>query len=308
MPTCLVTGATGRQGGSLASTLLASGETVHALVRDLSSPASLALKSAGAILFSGTFSDIDAISSAAKGADSVFINVSPSFVCPNAELEHAKNILSASLKAGVKHVVCSSVVWTWRHEQFPGWFDDYASSLIGDYWRSKNAIEEAVRSSGAETWTILRPGYFMTNLIPPLVTYMFPEILTEGLFKSVYDKETKLGLLDPRDIGKVARRIFEDPKKWSGREIDIVGNAKSVEDILKVYSHVSEKEIAIEGLKDEEVEGFQKIVVDNQKLQVKLDKAGTFGYDLRPLEELGVEMKSWKAFLEEKKESGELEG
>jgi len=57
----LVFGATGQQGGSVAGALLKAGWPVRALVRDPSSPKSVALRDAGVELVQGTFADAAAI-------------------------------------------------------------------------------------------------------------------------------------------------------------------------------------------------------------------------------------------------------
>jgi hypothetical protein len=76
-----------------------------------------------------------------------------------------------------------------------------------------------------------------------------------------------------------------------------------------VLGEVSGREVRIEGFGDGEVlEGFRGAIVESQRLVVKLDEAGIFGPDLGTMKELGIEMRGWKAFLEEKRENGELQG
>jgi uncharacterized protein YbjT (DUF2867 family) len=115
--TFLITGATGSQGGAVARALLSSGQKVHALVRDPCLAAAQALAASGAQLFKGDFTNTTAIASAAKGCTGVFINVS-STVDAAAELIHARNIISASLAAGVTKCVYTSVVNAGRHSTF----------------------------------------------------------------------------------------------------------------------------------------------------------------------------------------------
>lgn len=303
MPTYFVTGATGRQGRAVASSLLASGHKVHALVRDLTSPASIALQDDGAILFPGTFSDIDSLSTAAAGSQGVFINVSPSAES-GAEAQHAKNVISAALSAGVQHVIYSSVLKAGSHAEFPD-FDE--KSWMGSYWLSKHAIEELVRNAGFETWTILRPGFFMTNLLPPLAGYMYPELWADGAFKHAYDNATKLFLVDPEDIGHAAAAAFEEPARWGGREVDLVGDPSSVEDMVTVLKEVSGRDIRIEGFENgEEVEGFRAKIVESQRFAATVNNLSRFAPDLSDIKKLGLELKGWRAFLEEKKKRGEV--
>ncbi|WP_244481574.1 NmrA family NAD(P)-binding protein [Rhizobium sp. Root1203] len=68
----LVSGATGQQGGSVATALLKAGWTVRALVRDPSSPKSIKLRNSGVELVEGSFADIDAVRVAMKDTHGVF--------------------------------------------------------------------------------------------------------------------------------------------------------------------------------------------------------------------------------------------
>ena len=94
--TFLITGATGQQGGHTTRLLLAAGHKVHALARNPSSEAAIELKSLGASIFPGGFSDSEAIFAAAQGCTGIFINVSPVFSDPEGEQKHAWNIIAAS--------------------------------------------------------------------------------------------------------------------------------------------------------------------------------------------------------------------
>ena len=78
----LVTGATGQQGGATARALLSAGATVHALVRNPSSPAAQALQEDGAVLFKGDFDDVPAIRAATAGVSGVSARPSPSAADP----------------------------------------------------------------------------------------------------------------------------------------------------------------------------------------------------------------------------------
>src|ERR1700749_1076557 len=68
----LVTGATGKQGGSTADALLKAGFQVRALVRDPSKPASQALAARGCALAPGDLDDAAALRRAVDGVDGVF--------------------------------------------------------------------------------------------------------------------------------------------------------------------------------------------------------------------------------------------
>lgn len=85
----LVTGATGKQGGTTARRLLAGGWPVRALVRDPAAPAAVALAAAGAQLARGDFDDPASLPPALDGAAAVFDVPTVTFGPAEADLEAA---------------------------------------------------------------------------------------------------------------------------------------------------------------------------------------------------------------------------
>lgn len=305
MPIFLVTGATGTQGGAVTTSLLSAGHKVHALVRDPSTPKALSLKSANVEIFTGTFSDIPSIVAAATGCQGVFLNVSPDLSDPNGELQNAKNVIKASKEAGVQHIIYTSVLKTGQHKRFPDWDP---KSFMANYWESKDAIENEVRNAGFAFWTILRPGFFMANFLLPGAPYMYPELWTEGLFKTGYKPSTRLGLTDPKDIGAVAAKIFDQGgSKWNGVEIDLYSEELTVKELVAILGEVAGRDIKVVKFgEDEVVEGFRGKILEGQELLTKLDDAGTFRPDATLLKSTGVIMTGFRDFLEGKKLEGKL--
>jgi uncharacterized protein YbjT (DUF2867 family) len=80
-----VTGATGKQGGAVARSLLAQGAAVRALVRDPHAPAAERLKTLGADLVRGDFTDRDSLLRTCAGVRAVFSVPSPRLEDPAAE-------------------------------------------------------------------------------------------------------------------------------------------------------------------------------------------------------------------------------
>jgi uncharacterized protein YbjT (DUF2867 family) len=305
MPTFFVTGATGTQGGATTSSLLSTGHEVHTLVRNSSSAAALALQSAGVKLFPGSFSDVSSIIAAANGCQGVFLNVTPDFIDPNGELQNAKNIIRASKEAGVKHIIYSSVLKTGQHSRFPDWDPN---SFMANYWISKSAIEDEVRGAGFQFWTILRPGFFMTNLLPPVSQYMYPELWTESLFKTDYKQTTRIGFIDPADIGAVAAKVFDHGGGgWTGVEIDMYGEELTVKEAVNILGEVARRDIKCVQFGENEVpDPFRSKILESQRLVTKLDEAGTFLSDLALLKSTGVASGGFREFFKKKKLEGKL--
>jgi hypothetical protein len=147
----------------------------------------------------------------------------------------------------------------------------------------------------------------MTNLLVPTSNYMYPELPAQGIFKSAYGAQTKLALVDPWNIGKVAAKAFEEPRKWNGREIDVAEKEASVEDAVAVLGLVSGKAVKIEDFgAGEGAPDFRKRIAESQRWVKVLDEAGIGSPDLANLKEIGVKMRGLEDFLEEKKKEGIL--
>ena len=111
----LVFGATGQQGGAVASALRADGWAVKAFVRDLLSDKARALSCLGVSLAQGNFLDTASIRNAMAGVYGVF-SVQPSSgqgavygVSDEDEVRFGKTIADAAVESGVQHLVYTSV-------------------------------------------------------------------------------------------------------------------------------------------------------------------------------------------------------
>lgn len=287
--TIFVVGASGLQGGSVSRALLRNNWAVHALVRDPNSPASQALKSQGASLFKGDWDDLPALQAAAAGCTGVFLNAYPSFEDAGAELRHAKNILAASKQAGITHVIYSSAIGVDRHETF--WKAD-PDSFLGNYFRSKRAIEEEVQAGGYETWTILRGVAFMSNFLHPSTLFMFPELTTEGRFVSAYTPDTKIWVVDPEAIGGFSFAAFSNPQKFGGKDIDIATEALGIQQMASLMEKVSGKRIEVKFRSEEEVEAQKtnpiiasQVMARSQPPWVSIPEVKSWGVPMRSFEE-----------------------
>src|SRR6185503_3476116 len=149
----LVTGATGQQGGALASLLLKQGQRVRAITRNTGSPRARALSQQGAELFTADAGDPASLEQASAGVGAVFVMATPFEAGVDAETRQGINIVSAAAAAGVKHIVYSSVAGA-----------DQATGI--PHFESKFRVEQHLRTLGVP-FTIIAPVYFMENLIAP---------------------------------------------------------------------------------------------------------------------------------------------
>jgi uncharacterized protein YbjT (DUF2867 family) len=170
--TILVIRATGTQGSAACAHLHRLGHNIHALVTDPSEARSQALSKFNAKIFPGTIDNRAAVDKAIAGCTGLYIALMPLVSDPEgSEPRQARLLIEAANAAGVNHVVISTSMSVDRPEKLgaePG-------SIMAKFLGWKLETERLVQDAGFETWTVLRPGYFMSNFLWPLNTFMFPE-------------------------------------------------------------------------------------------------------------------------------------
>jgi uncharacterized protein YbjT (DUF2867 family) len=209
----LVIGATGQQGGAVARELLARGRAVHALVRDLATPAAQSLRSAGAALVLGDLDDPASLRNAMNGVHGVFLVLNmmtgPYVTLDGVAAEERRGTMVAEIanKIGVGHLVYSSIYGA-----------DLHTGIV--HVESKGRIEEHIRALDLPA-TVLRPASFMENF----GTFSRPQVVDGELVVSLALRpETPLAMTATRDIGAFAAIAFDRPARFIGRHIRIVGD------------------------------------------------------------------------------------
>ncbi len=105
----LVTGATGKQGGAVARSLLDRGFQVRALTRNPQKPEAQALADQGAEVVQGDMEDRSSMERALEGAYGVFSVQNFWETGYDSEVQQGKTVTDAAKAAGVEHFVYSSV-------------------------------------------------------------------------------------------------------------------------------------------------------------------------------------------------------
>jgi uncharacterized protein YbjT (DUF2867 family) len=247
-PTVFVCGATGTQGGAVARRLLDLKWSVHATVRDLSTPAAQKLQERGAKLTVGDWDNKEALTESLTGCSMAFLNFMPSMANMDHELVQAKGIISIALAVGVKHIIYSSgssvgAAATLRMNP---------SSIATKSLISKDSIEKAVIAAGFDTWTILRGAMFMQNFLLPNVR-MYIGFLETGVMTTAWKPDTRLPLVDTEDIAKFAAAAFQDPGRFGGQKISIFGEVLCPGDLTKGLAAVTGKDLRSAYLTEEEI-------------------------------------------------------
>jgi uncharacterized protein YbjT (DUF2867 family) len=228
--TVLVTGATGRQGGSVVRHMLAKGWKLRALTRDPASAAAKALIDRGVEVMRGDLEDPASLEKAVRDVHGIYSVQDFWAVGAKREVRQGKNLADAAKKAGVAHFVFSSVGGAER------------SSGI-DHWESKWEVEKHIRSLGLPA-TMLRPAAFMEN-------YYIDQVeigLLKGKLMDPIRADKPYQTIATDDIGAFVALAFERPKDFIGSELEIAGSELTNPEAAQVFGRVLGKPVKFKKL------------------------------------------------------------
>ncbi|HEY3347294.1 MAG TPA: complex I NDUFA9 subunit family protein [Nitrospirota bacterium] len=207
----LVTGATGFVGSHLVKGLVEAGHSVKALSRDVASAARV--KGPGVTVAVGDVSDIESLTRAAEGCDTVIhlvgiIQEGPGFTFESVHVQGTGNMIEAAKRAGgVKHFIYQSALGT------------TAAGKTG-YYRTKWAAEEMTRASGLN-YSITRPSIiygrgdgFTRKLIDVIKLSPVMPVMGNG--------RVKMQPLFIGDLVKALVKISGNPD-WFGKTLELGG-------------------------------------------------------------------------------------
>jgi len=290
--TIFITSITGTIGRDLAEVALSHGWSVHGTTRDRTSPLVQSLVSRGAKVLQGTWDDEGVLKSGLEGCSHLFLNLSPDYTDFAAEERQGRTILALAADAGVSHVVYSTSL-ALQSDSLP--FDTVPSMAV-QMMRSKSILEDALKSGRYKFhhWTILRPGFFMTNFFPPIVDRIFPGLAETGTLTTAMRADTKLALVDNADIAAFAMAAFQDPRKFHGQTIAVATEIMAMPDAMKALGKALGREIKIVYMTTQEADiaqltnpgvGMQKASVSlRQEQLVKMEDVKAWGLPLGSLE------------------------
>jgi len=204
----LISGATGQQGGALVAALAGKGFDLRAMTRKPDSPAAKALAARGVSVVRGDLNDPASVREALDGAWGAFSVQNTWEAGVELEEEQGKRFATLAKDAGVQHLVYSSVGSAHRNTGIPH-FDNK--------WR----VEGTVRDLKFPSHVILRPVFFMENLVSPW-------FLNGDTLAAAINPDTVLQMIAVADIGKYAARAFTDADRLNRREIDLAGDAMTI--------------------------------------------------------------------------------
>src|SRR5436190_12442690 len=214
--TILVTGVTGHQGGAVARALQSSGFHLRGLTRKAESKEAATLARNGVDVVKGDLDDEATLRRALAGAWGVFGVQNAGEAGVEREEAQGKRLATLAREVGVEHYVYTSVGSAHERTGVPH-FDNK--------WR----IEETVRGLRFQSHVIVRPVFFMENLLAPYS-------LQGDTLSSALGPGTKLQMIAVDDIGWFGARAFTDAVALNRREIDLAGDVRTMPEAAEILT------------------------------------------------------------------------
>lgn len=214
--TILITGATGKQGGAVLRHLQGTRFRLRAMTRKPDDDKARALTSQGVDVVKGDLDDEASLRAALSGAWGVFAVQNTWEAGVEREEEQGKRLAALARAAGVQHFVYTSVGSAQRRTGIP-------------HFENKWRIEETVRAQRFPSHVIVRPVFFMENLLTP-------GFLNGDTLAAALKPTTELQMIAVDDIGRVGARAFTSAGALNGREIDIAGDTATMPRVADVLS------------------------------------------------------------------------
>ncbi len=231
--TILISGATGKQGGAVIRALTGKGFRLRAMTRRPDGADALALAAAGVDVIKGDLDDPASVQSALAGAWGAFAVQNTWEAGVEKEEEQGKRFAAIAREAGVEHFVYASVGSAHRHTGIP-------------HFENKARIEDTVRSLNFPSHVILRPVFFMENLVAPW-------FLNGDALHAALKPTTVLQMIAVGDIGQYGARAFTDAAAMNRREIDIAGDAVTLPEAAAILGQALGRTIEFVQVPIEEV-------------------------------------------------------
>jgi NAD(P)H dehydrogenase (quinone) len=185
----LVTGASGKTGRAMIAAFQKNGFSVRALVH---SPQQSQSFDENVMISCGDLLATRDLVQAMQGCAAVY------HICPNMhpdEVRIGRLVIRAAQTCGVEHFVYHSVL----HPQI---------KEMPHHWK-KMQVEGLLFKSGLN-YTILQPAAYMQNLLQ-----YEPAIHEKGVYAVPYNSQTRIGMVDLRDVTEVAARVISDKHHFS---------------------------------------------------------------------------------------------
>lgn len=230
----VITTPTGTIGHQVLENVLDSGEPIRVIARD---PSSLPVRTRERVdVVKGSHDDIDVVTQAFAGADSVFWLVPPD---PHAEsveaafVDFTRPACEAFVRQGIKRVVGVTAL---------------GRGVTGNagYVTASLAMDDLIASTGVSYRALTMPS-FMDNIFRQVEA-----IRSQGMFFSPISGDRKLPTCATRDVAAIAAKLLLDDS-WSGQDtVPVLGPEDlSNNDMAQIMSEVLGKPVGFQQIPGE---------------------------------------------------------
>lgn len=253
-----IMGATGAQGGGLVRAILRNpqaGFRVRAITRDAGSEKARALAEQGAEVVSADLQDPASIARAFGGAWGAYcVTFFWDHFSPERELNEARVLAEAAGKAGLRHVIWSTLEDT---RKFVPLDSDQMPTLQGRYkvphFDAKGEADAFFQGAGVPT-TYLLASFYWENLI---YFGSGPKPGPDGTLAITFPLgDRKMAGIASEDIGKCAFGIFKSGDEYVGRKVGIAGEHLTGTEMAKKLSRALGREVVYNAVTPETYRGF----------------------------------------------------
>jgi uncharacterized protein YbjT (DUF2867 family) len=253
-----IVGATGAQGGGLVRAILSDpdgGYAARAITRNTDSPKAQELAAMGAEVVAADVDDVDSLERAFDGAHGAFcVTFFWEHFSPEKEGEHVRNMALAAKKAGVEHVIWSTLEDTRRWVPLE---DDRMPTLMDSYkvphFDAKGESDRAFAEQGVPTTNLLT-SFYWDNLIH---FGMGPKPGPEGTLAFTLPMgEAKLPGIAAEDIGRAAYEIFKRRDDFVGKTVGIAGEHLTGEEMAAALTEAYGSPVVYNAIEPEVYRGL----------------------------------------------------
>ncbi|KAG8567787.1 hypothetical protein GDO81_013774 [Engystomops pustulosus] len=229
----VVFGATGAQGGSVATALLEDGTfAVRAVTRDANKPAAAKLKESGAEVVCADLDDEKSVEAALSGAYGAFLvtNFWEHF-SKDKEIKQGKLIADVSKRLGLKFVVFSGLENVKKLTK---------GKLEVLHFDGKGEIEEYFREIGVPMTSVRLPSYYEN-----ILTFFRPQKNkdSDSFSLAIPMGDVLLDGFSVKDLGGVVVSILKSPSDYKGKDIGLSTEKLTVAQYAAILSKVTGKDI-----------------------------------------------------------------
>lgn len=253
-----IMGATGAQGGGLVRAILRNpkaGFRVRAITRDAGSEKAQALQAQGAEVVSANLHDPAGIERAFDGAWGAYcVTFFWDHFSPERELNEARVLAEAAGKAGLRHVIWSTLEDT---RKFVPLDSDRMPTLQGKYkvphFDAKGEADAFFQNSGVPT-TYLLASFYWENFI---YFGSGPKPGPDGKLAITFPLgDARMAGIASEDIGKCAFGILRAGDEYVGRRVGIAGEHLTGAEMAKKLSKALGREVVYNAVTPETYRGF----------------------------------------------------